>query len=190
MAWVAEILRKDHRVCSRCRVGPTHIYDPPLEAPGDEPENLEAEPAGTMLCQACLSDQLAADLAAFRGRALVFEPALGPEGYLFRSLATAGPAWLPPHRAAVESALGRVEGPCGGCGGSPSCLWVPVAADAGLWEEDLLAALAEGHLAPTEVLCGTCAARRIAASLEERGLFLDAIVPPRGGDGVLVGSAL
>ncbi len=178
MAWVAEILRKDHRICSVCRLGPTHVYDP-------EPA---AEPTGTPLCSGCLAERLRQDLAAFTGRALMFEPALGPDAYLFHALdGDRALAWPAEHREAARMMLDAMKPACDACASAARFVWVPVEADACLWPEDWLASAARGDLFAAESLCGACAAARLTRSIEERGLWFEAIVPPRGGEGVMFG---
>jgi len=187
MAWVAEILRKDHRICSVCRMGPTHVYDPDPAAPAESPDAAAAS-GGTPLCNACLAGRLETDMAAFSGRALLFEPALGPDAYLFHPLESdRARGWPEEHRASARSLLDAMKPGCDGCDGASRFAWIPVEADACLWPEDWLTWVARGELAPAASLCGACAARRLSRSIEERGLWFEAIVPPRAGDGVLFG---
>jgi len=180
VSWLAEILRKQHRACGRCGLGPTHTYDP-VATPA------ETEPEGSPLCNSCLQRRLAEDFSAFSGRCLVFEPALGPDAYLFHPLTGPQAAGRPAaHRDAARACLDRITGSCQSCGrGAARFAWVPVPADANLWADDWLADLGTGTLAPDSSLCGECAAGRLAASMDERGLCYEAIVPPRGGDGAL-----
>ncbi|HKY32125.1 MAG TPA: hypothetical protein VJV23_06290, partial [Candidatus Polarisedimenticolia bacterium] len=181
--WMAEILRKDHRTCSRCRMAPTHVYDPDPDEPleGIRPESR----SGTPLCNACLGARLAEDLAQFAGRCLVFEPAQGPDLYVFRPVEGRGAAWPKAQAAAARSALQRLPAGCSECGRPGRFLWVPVPEDADYWSADWPAALASGDLSPEAPLCGEHAAARLVSSLEARGLFFEAVFPPRAGDGAL-----
>jgi len=179
---VAEILRKSHRECAVCRLAPIHLYAP------DETDitalEVSAEPSGTPLCHACLGTRLGQDLSLFTGRCLIFEPAMGPETYVYRPLAD--DAREPPGRAGA--ALAALPSSCAGCGAQGRFVWVPVNHDAGLWADDWLPALESGELAAGEALCGSCAGARLARSLEERGLTFEAITPARGAaDGMLSG---
>ena len=183
MSWLAEILRKQHRVCGVCGLGPTHLYEPKLSAASGTPD---AEPTGTPLCHSCLEARLAAKLAAYQGRCILFEPSLGPDALLFHPLdGSAAAEWPAPHRAAARACLDRISGGCSRCPGTARFAWVPVVADANLWGEDWLARLGDGSLAVESLLCPACAVRQLMRSLEERGLYFEAIVPPRGGDGAL-----
>lgn len=194
MSWLAEILRKKHRECAVCRMGPTHVYDPePDSRAGGQDEFREQ--TGTPLCTSCLGARLAEDLAAFAGSSILFEPSLGPDALIYRRL-DGEPArgWSARCVSAAREALGRIEAGCVTCGQGGRYLWVPADNDANLWGEDWLAALADGTLSPEGTLCGRCAATRLTRSIEERGLCFEAIVPPAGdgdgdaGSGVLVGS--
>jgi len=184
MAWVAEILRKDHRICSVCRMGPTHVYDPEPD-PAAEPAT---EPGGTPLCNGCLAERLAQDLTAFAGRALLFEPALGPDAYMFHPLdGDRARNWPDGHSAAARRLLDTIRSGCDTCDSRARFAWIPVEPDAALWPEDWLVLAARGDLSPSASLCGTCAATRLMRTIEQRGLWFEAIVPPRGADGVLFG---
>jgi hypothetical protein len=189
VSWLAEIMRKQHRECARCGLGPTHLYDP-VPSAGDAGDRSESDPTGTPLCGACLEKRMAQDFSRFEGRCLVFEPTLGPDALTFHDLEDEkGAAWPIEHRATARACLDRMASECAGCreaGGR--FLWVPVEADANLWTEDWLARLHDGALSPTDTLCGRCAASRLTRSFEERGLCLEAIVPPGRGDGMLLGS--
>lgn len=191
MAWVAEILRKEHRACARCRMVPTHLYDPDLAELADDATVSGKPPeSGTPLCNACVTARLEQDMAAFSGRCLLFEPALGPESILFAPLRAEGTG---PDgdggMAAARAALRPLPRACDRCGAAGHFLWVPVELDANLWSTDWLPMLAEGSLTPTETLCGPCAAGRMVRSLEQRGLVCEALVPPRGdADGTMFGS--
>ncbi|HET6372714.1 MAG TPA: hypothetical protein VFG76_05370, partial [Candidatus Polarisedimenticolia bacterium] len=122
---------------------------------------------------------------------LIFEPALGPEALVFHPLeGAAAREWPAPAVAAVKEALASLPAPCAQCAAAGRFRWIPVEADAYFWPEDLLSGLSRGEIVPSDALCGACAAARLTRSLEERGLYLDAIVPPRGGDGVLLGSEI
>lgn len=191
MAWVAEILRKEHRICAQCRLAPTHVYDPDPAEGDDAFGEIGQEPSGTPLCTACLPPRLIEDFTSFTARGLLFEPALGPEAIVFHPLD--GPeatAWPEERQDLVKARLDSLKERCDSCELPGRFLWVPVESDANLWPDDCLAALERGDLAPTETLCGSCAAGRLARSIEERGLFYEAIVPPRGGDGVMFGSEI
>lgn len=190
MAWVAEILRKQHRECARCRMGPTHLYDPDLTELADEATVSGKPPeTGTPLCNGCLLGRLETDLAAFTGRCLLFEPSLGPESILFVPFETDEPADEDAALAAARSALSPLPRDCVSCRGTGRFLWVPVELDANLWSTDWLPMLAEGALTPTATLCGRCAAGRLVRTLEQRGLTCEVVVPPRGAvDGAMFGS--
>jgi hypothetical protein len=186
MGWIAEILRKEHRVCGQCGMGPTHVYDPEPGAGADEEAGDAA--GGAPLCNGCLAQRLEGDMASFPGRALVFEPALGPDSLIFRPLEGASSiAWPADQAAAVRRSLDDIKPRCDTCGGAGRFLWIPVESDANLWGDDWLPGLMAGTLSAGASLCGACAARRLMRSIEERGLYYDAIVPPRGGDGALCG---
>ena len=185
MAWVAEILRKQHRECARCRMGPTHLYDPdPAELAEESTVSGKPPETGTPLCNACLAKQLQLDLTAFHGRCLVFEPALGPESILFTPLSAAAAG-----AEAARAALEPLPRACDRCGLDGRFLWVPIERDANLWSGDWLPMLAEGALVPESTLCGPCAAVAIVRSLEHRGLICEAVIPPRGeADGMMSGA--
>lgn len=185
MAWVAEILRKNHRTCRRCRLGPTHVYDPPLArmTPEADPEE---DVSGVPICNGCLAADLERDLSLYRARCVLFEPALGPDSLAFRPAAEDRGRDADQSRA-LEAALEAVKAGCSSCDGPAHFLWVPVEEDANLWPGDWLAGLADGSLIPAESLCGACAARRLMRSIEKRGLYFDAIVPPRDVDGIFCG---
>jgi hypothetical protein len=95
---------------------------------------------------------------------------------------------------AARSWLDRLADRCIACGDPGRYLWIPVDHDANMWADDWLARLADGTLAPSDSLCGSCAAGRVVASMEERGLFFEAIVAPHGTsplpDGVMFGSEI
>ena len=196
MSWVAEILRKDHRACRRCELGPTHVYRPE-PARLEETGPMEPPLTGTPLCNSCLSEQMEQDFSGYGGRCLLFEPALGPECLLFEPLdstpqvsaaqSSAAPAAVPPDTAqpAVRTALERAAAPCSGCGAGSHFVWVGVEPDANLWEQDLLPALQDGELAASDPLCGRCAARRLMRSIEQRGLYFEGITVPAGADGLM-----
>ena len=191
MAWVAEILRRQHRECTRCRMGPTHLYDPDLTELADEATVSGKPPeTGTPLCNSCLAGRLAADLTSFAGRCLLFEPALGPESILFTPFAADAPGSDPDGTlAAARASLRPLPRRCDPCGETGRFLWVPVAIDANLWSADWLPMLADGTLVAGETLCGSCAASRLVRSLEQRGLVCEALVPPRGDrDGAMFGT--
>ena len=193
MAWVAEILRKQHRECARCRMGPTHLYDPDLAELADDATVSGKPPqTGTPLCNSCLLTRLQQDLAAFTGRCLMFEPSLGPESILFTPLgagATDGDSIR--GAAAARAALLSLPRPCDSCGTTGRFRWVPGERDANLWSADWSPMLAEGILAPAGTLCGPCAAGRMVRSLEQRGLVCEALVPPRGdADGAMFGAEI
>ncbi len=191
MAWVAEILRRDHRTCEECGVGPTHIYDPEIAALPESELDPEAEAPGTPLCNACLTMRLEEDLVTSEGRVVVFEPALGPDAFIFHAAGDGRRrAWSESERETMRAILDRLARVCSRCDQPGRFLWVPVERDANLWLEDWLPCLAQGRLTPGETLCGRCTARRLGQTLEERGLFFDAIVPPRHGDGIFCGSEL
>jgi len=191
MAWVAEILRKEHRICAQCRLAPTHVYDPDLTGADDALGEPVGERSGTPLCNACLASRLIEDFTSFTSRGLLFEPALGPEAIIFHPLGgPAARAWPEQRRDHVRARLDSLKDRCDTCGQHGRFLWVPVDSDANLWPDDWLASLEAGDLAPADTLCCACAATRLARSIEERGLFYEAIVPPRGGDGVLFGSEI
>jgi len=176
MAWIAEILRKTHRECAVCRLAPIHLYDP------DEQDitslEVPAEPTGTPLCHVCLGARLGKDLSEYQGRCLVFEPALGPETYVFRAESAFG--------AASRAALDRLPSPCDECRAPGRFIWVAAPDDASMWEADWLPALESGELTAGPVLCGRCTGARVARSLEERGLTFEAVTPARGSaDGCL-----
>jgi hypothetical protein len=182
MSWVAEILRKNHRACRRCEMGPTHVYRPE-PARVEETGSMDPPLTGTPLCNSCLSEQIERDFSAYGGRCLLFEPALGPECLLFAPLPAAALAAAQP--AAARAALERAAGPCAGCGAGSHFVWVGVEPDANLWEEDLLPGLQRGELAASDPLCGRCAARRLMRSIEQRGLYFEGITVPAGADGLL-----
>jgi hypothetical protein len=197
-AWVAEILRKNHRECAVCRLAPTHLYDP---EEGDITSlEISAEPTGTPLCHSCVGARLGKDLEAFEGRCLVFEPTLGPETYLFRAVekeggadrvpgtsTVPGPSAASPVPPALRAALSNLPAPCADCRAPESRFrWVSADMDASLWGDDWLPALTSGELTPGPALCGRCAGARVARSLEDRGLTFEAITPARGtADGYL-----
>lgn len=185
MSWVAEILRKQHRVCGRCRLGPTHLYDPaPTSA--DIGELPEAEATGSPLCNACLESRLAQDFTSYAGRCLVFEPALGPEAFVYHPLdGETAMAWPEQERAAALEWIERLPGHCAVCAGPGRFAWIPVDADANLWGSDWISSLNEKTLSPDRTLCGACVAQRLTQTFERRGLYFEGIVPPRDGDGAL-----
>ncbi len=187
MAWIAEVLRRDHRVCCVCRMGPTHVYgEAPREGAGDSGDPDDA--IGDPLCNGCLASRLEDDLQRFAGRALIFEPSLGPGGLVYREIeGPDAPAGDPAVHETARRAIASIRDACGGCGAPARYLWVPSTRDEGLWGGEWLAALQEGTLIPTASECGRCAARRLMASIEGRGLFFESIVPPAGADGVLWG---
>jgi hypothetical protein len=185
MAWVAEILRKNHRTCHRCRLGPTHVYDPPLPEPGAHADP-EDEVTGFPLCNGCLAADLERDLSLYQARCVLFEPALGPDSLAFRPVPE-GRERAGEDAKPLEAALSAMEAGCSSCDNAAHFIWVPVEADANLWPGDWLAGLADGSLAPAGSLCGGCAARRLMRSIEKRGLYFDAIVPPRDVDGIFCG---
>lgn len=191
MAWVAEILRKQHRECARCRMGPTHLYDPdPAELADEATVSGKPPESGTPLCNGCLLLRLEADLGSFSGRCILFEPSLGPESILFAQFAkeTAGGASAA-DLAAARAVIKPLPRPCDRCSEAGHFLWVPVALDANLWSDDWLPMLADGRLAPRETLCGTCVAGRLVRSIEQRGLVFEAVIPPRGAaDGAMFGA--
>ena len=183
MSWVAEILRKQHRVCSRCRLGPTHLYDP---APSGGEIGELGESSGTPLCNACLESKLAHDFARFPGRCLVFEPALGPEAFVYHPFdGRTAMAWPEQERAAAREWIEKLPANCSLCAETGRFAWIPVDADANLWGSDWISSLREGTLTPDSTLCGSCAARRLTRTFEQRGLYFEGIVPPRDGDGTL-----
>ena len=202
MSWLAEVFRKTRRICERCGIGPTHLYDPGatrMVIPGlglsPEPGNTqeassdEIEMSGQPLCGTCLTARLEEDLSAFPARALLFEPSLGPEELVFHPLAgEAARLWPAGQREAAAAHLAAISPSCDQCDGPGRFLWVPVAPDANLWGDDWIAGLMDGTLSPGGTLCGLCAARRLSRSIEERGLQFEAVVPPRGSDGVLFGT--
>lgn len=198
MSWVAEILRKQHRACADCGLGPTHLYDPEHAASREKDATTEEDAAGLPgipLCHACLGRHLARDLSSFEGRCLLFEPSLGPDALVYRALQVeASGGWPEDQVTAARSCLDRIGAHCATCGGAGRYLWVSVAPDANLWAGDWLACLADGTLAPSDTLCGRCAAVRLVKSMEDRGLCFEAIVPPRGvssgADGAIYGSEL
>lgn len=183
MAWVAEILRKSHRTCVRCKLGPTHLYDPPASQLEAGPEE---EVAGVPLCNSCLAADLDRDLSRYPARCVLFEPALGPDSIAFQPATTVRDHPADQARA-LETALSEMTTACSGCNQPAHFIWVPVEADANLWPGDWLAGLADGSLVAADTLCGGCAARRLMRSIESRGLYFDAIIPPREVDGVLCG---
>jgi hypothetical protein len=178
MAWVAEILRKTHRECAVCRLAPISLYDP--EEHDITSLEVSAEPTGTPLCHVCLGARLGKDLSEYEGRCLVFEPALGPETYVYSA---------PPASslgAAARAALAGLPAPCDDCRAPGRFRWVAVPNDAALWGADWLPALESGELTAGPVLCGRCTGARVARTLEERGLTFEAITPARGAsDGCL-----
>jgi len=181
MGWLAEILRKDHRTCSRCKIGPTHVYDPS--------EWKEGDSVGTPLCNGCLADRLHQDFSRFEGRGLLFEPALGPDSLVFRSLEEAAlEGWPPDLIETARAHLDRIAARCDECGQPGRFAWIPAERDANLWSTDWLAGLADATLAWSQSLCGACAAARLSRSIEERGLYFEAIVPPEQADGFLCGA--
>jgi hypothetical protein len=181
MGWIAEILRKEHRACERCGLGPTHVYDP---------IDLDAEiPEGIPVCNACLRDRLAKDMTAFAGKGLLFEPALGPDALMFKRLGDA--TWPELVITAARDALASAGENCDDCSEKGRFVWVVSPRDANLWNEDWLVSLTEGALKVSATLCAGCAASRLARSIENRGLYFEAIVPPSGSeDGVMLGSSL
>ena len=186
MAWIAEVFRKKHRLCERCRVGPTHLYGaaPTDDDPTPEPEGEEN---GTALCSACLAVRLTEDLGGYDGRGLMFEPALGPSSLVFHPLADlARSDYAEGDLAAARAALERVRGACEACSSPARFLWIPASPDACLWGGEWLEGLRDGSLVPSGMFCGTCAASRLARSIDERGLYYDAIVPPGIHDGVML----
>src|SRR5262249_14239177 len=131
VSWVAEILRKEHRVCSRCRMGPTHLYEPASGDPLPEDRSENDPSAGTPPCNACLEIRMTQAAASFAGRCLLFEPALGPDALAFSPLAPeSATPWPAEHREAARSWLQRMQDRCVGCGGDGRFLWVPVEPDA------------------------------------------------------------
>lgn len=188
MAWVAEILRKQHRTCAVCGLSPTHLYTPRRQ--DDEAPLAEDEEAGSRLCNGCLPARLEKDLAAMTGRLIIFEPCMGPDSLLFSPMeqledeGVAAPAVA--SARAVLAAGG--EATCA-CGGRSCAVWVPSSEDAGLWGTEWLDALASGEIVPQGSLCPTCASSRLVRSLEERGLHCETIETPSGGDGVLLPGA-
>ena len=137
-AWVAEILRKNHRECAVCRLAPTHLYDP---EEGDIISlEISAEPTGTPLCHSCVGARLGKDLEAFEGRCLVFEPTLGPETYLFRAVADEGGADRVP-AASTSPGASTVPGASTAPGASPTASTVPAASAASQVPAALRAAL-------------------------------------------------
>jgi hypothetical protein len=186
MAWIAEVFRKKHRLCETCRLGPTHLYG---AHPTDDDPLPQAEPMddGTPLCSACLAVRLTADLDGYNGRGLLFEPAFGPSSFVFHPFATLEAAdCTPPDLAAAREALERVRGGCETCSRPARFLWIPASPDACLWGGEWLEGLRDGTLVPAGTLCGACAALRLARSIDERGLYYDAIVPPGRHDGVML----
>jgi len=131
MGWIDDILRKDHRACEQCGLGPTHVYDPM--------ETDEEIVEGTPLCNTCLPARLAADLTAFRGKGLLFEPALGPVSLVFVPLDQSN--WTEASKGAVRHALDGMGQQCQDCRRPGRFLWVAAERDANLWDEDWPAAL-------------------------------------------------
>lgn len=78
------------------------------------------------LCRACLVRVLEAELAAFPGRVVAFEP--GPEGfsqYFFLAEPDFEAAGLRPEvAAAIAARLARLNGACGECSRPASWLWM------------------------------------------------------------------
>ncbi len=177
MSWFAEIRRKDHRMCRRCEMGPTHVYQPDVARVEETSAGDLPQPTGTPLCNACLAARMEQDLSTYGGRCLLFEPALGPECLVFIPLGSAAP----------RAALDRAGGPCAECGATGHFGWIPVEPDANLWGEHWLPALSSGELSVSDALCGACASRRLMRSIEERGLYFEGItIPTGGGDGALL----
>lgn len=172
MGWIAEILRKDHRACERCDLGPTHVYDPI--------ESDEEIPEGTPLCTSCLGKELAGALAGFAGRGVLFEPALGPDALVFRDLDGS------PHHDSSRNALKEIREACDACSEKGQFVWIGSAPDANLWDEDWLEALSAGTLEAGQTLCAGCAAARLEASIETRGLYFEAIFPPTGSNDIVM----
>ena len=172
MGWIAEILRKDHRACERCNLGPTHVYDPV--------DTGEEVPEGTPLCTSCLNEQLTGTLKRFTGRGLLFEPALGPDALVFRGIAKDSP------HPSVTRALDLIGQTCDTCSEKGQFAWVASTRDANLWDEDWLDALDDGSIEATGTMCSTCAAARITRSIETRGLYFEAIFPPGGSEDVVM----
>lgn len=187
MAWIAEVFRKHHRLCERCKVGPTHVYGVPPTDDDPPPQAEPAEGGGTALCSACLGRQLTADLGGYDGRGLLFEPAFGPSSLVFHPLEDLAEGdSADSDLEAARAALDRVRGDCEACARPARFLWIPASPDACLWGGEWLEGLRDGTLVPAGALCGACAAQRLARSIDERGLYYDAIVPPGRHDGVMV----
>jgi hypothetical protein len=139
------------------------------------------------LCSACLAARLSADLGSYDRRGLLFDPAMGPSSLVFRPLAELEAAdCAPTDVAAAREALERVRGACGTCSKPARFLWIPASPDACLWGGEWLEGLRDGSLVPAGLLCGACAALRLARSIDDRGLYYDAIVPPGPHDGVML----
>ena len=180
MSWVAEILRKEHRNCRRCDMGPTHVYRPEPESFEDAAAQDQPPQSGTPLCTSCLAGQIEKDFAAYGARCILFEPSLGPDRLEFVPLDEA------PAPPAARAALGRAGSACAECGAAGRFIWVPSEPDANLWGDEWVAALQSGELTATDALCGACAARRLMRTIEQRGLYFEAIILPLDGDGALL----
>ncbi len=101
------------KLCARCGHGAAHGYSRHAESDAKEI---------TFLCLSCLAEQLQSDYAAFRGRAVVVEPAAGLPCYVFRDRQYLN-SLSPTLDRDINALLSRIE-LCSDCKAPANCLWI------------------------------------------------------------------
>jgi hypothetical protein len=167
------------RLCARCGAAAQHGYSLKAES---EHQNLEP------LCLACLLKQLEQDYGAYRGRAVILQPASDVPCYVFRDRDYL--QWVSPDAQyldnEVQNLLDQI-GQCKGCGNAAQCMWIESRGLDGKTVEVVLkrglakTLLAWGNLPPV-ALCGKCAVKRIAESLRGEGFSYIEVCSPHGTD--------
>jgi hypothetical protein len=157
---IAECVHLDDGTPWMATLSPDTLYLRGKAARHREPRRPEVS-----LCRACLVGALEADLAAFSGRVVAFEPdAESFTQYFF--LATPdfeAAGLLPDVAAAIERRLARADGAdgaCEDCGHAAKWLWFSRGEVPSLDEVGSIA------VAPGRRLCARHGARRLCASLE------------------------
>ncbi len=137
------------------------------------------------LCIDCLQRRIGADYGAFKGRAVIVEPAAGPPVYVYQPL----PEWkaqFPNSKVAgdVEGLLDRMSSGCEDCGESACFVGVGslglTAINFGDVLDQGLAITLLKNSPPPRSVCSRCCVRRIAESLKRAGPSYIEVCSPSG----------